>query len=177
MSDQRSSLPREDAPHQSAPSAPADRMARAGAVLAPATLAALAGLHAAWALGWRWPGGDDREWADRVVGHGAEVPPAWATWAVAGLLAGAAAVVGAGATGARGPVRVAAWVVSGALIARGLVSPPINLARGLEHTYDRLDLAIYSPLCLVLGGGIAWLLAREGVRAPDTVEARREASP
>ncbi|MGH2714995.1 MAG: DUF3995 domain-containing protein, partial [Thermoleophilaceae bacterium] len=72
----------------------------------------------------------------------------------------AAATVRAGANGARGPVRKAAWGVSGVLLARGLVSIPIDLARSLEDVYDRLDLAIYSPLCLALGLATAWLLTR-----------------
>lgn len=98
------------------------------------------------------------------MGYGAELPTAGVTWAVAALLAIAAATVRAGATGATGPVRRAAWGVSGVLLARGLISIPVDLARGLQDIYDRLDLAIYSPLCLALGAGIAWLLTRETPR-------------
>ncbi|MCP9489209.1 MAG: SRPBCC family protein [Solirubrobacteraceae bacterium MAG38_C4-C5] len=36
-----------------------DHLARLSAVAVPSTLAGLAALHAAWALGWRWPGGDE----------------------------------------------------------------------------------------------------------------------
>lgn len=137
-----------------------DRLARIGRAMIPATLAALAALHAAWALGWRWPGGSDSELAERVVGAGAELPPAGATWAVAALLLVAATTVRIGAAGVGGPVRAAAWGVSGVFVARGLLFIPIDIARGVDDIYERLDLAVYSPLCLVLGGGTAWLLMR-----------------
>ena len=50
--------------------------------------------------------------------------------------------------------------MTGVLVARGLLYIPIDLANGLDGSYDRLDLAIYSPLCLALGAGTAWLLTR-----------------
>jgi len=133
--------------------------------LVPGTLAAIAALHAGWALGWRWPGGSDRALADHVVGHGAELPPDWLTWVVAGTLLAGAAIVRAAAGGARGRLRLAAWAVGGVLLARGAVFVPIDLARGLDDTFSRLDLAIYSPLCLALGAGTVRLL----MRAPDAV--------
>ncbi|MGH2823592.1 MAG: DUF3995 domain-containing protein, partial [Thermoleophilaceae bacterium] len=116
---------------------PQRRRLRLLGVLVPGTLAGLAALHGAWALGWRWPGSSDQELADYVVGYGAGLPSAGLTWAVAALLLAAAATVRAGANGARGPVRKAAWGVSGVLLARGLVSIPIDLARSLEDVYDR----------------------------------------
>ncbi len=136
--------------------------------LVPGTLAAIAALHAAWALGWRWPGGSDAALADRVVGYGAELPPDWLTGLVAAVLLTAAALVRAGANGARGRVRLAAWAVVGVLVVRGAVYPPIDLAGGLDTTFSRLDLALYSPLCLALGAGAARLL----LRAPAAVMPR-----
>lgn len=136
----------------------APRAARAfiGGVATPAGLAAIAALHAAWALGWRWPGGDDRELAERMIGAGAELPPAWATAVVASALAGAAAVVRAAARSPESPAaRRLATAVAGILLLRGTVSIPIDLARGLTETYERLDITIYSPLCLALGAGAA----------------------
>jgi hypothetical protein len=136
------------------------------ASIVPGTLVAIAAFHAAWALGWRWPGGSDQALADHVVGHGAELPPDWLTWVVAAALLTGAAVVRTGARGARGRLRPAAWAVAGVLLARGAVYVPIDLAGGLDDTYSRLDLAIYSPLCLALGAGTVRLLKR----APDAVK-------
>jgi hypothetical protein len=127
--------------------------------IVPGTLATIAALHAAWALGWRWPGGSDQALADHVVGHGAELPPDGLTWLVAALLLTGAAIVRA-AAGTRTRLRLAAWAVASVLLARGAVYVPIDLAGGLGDVYSRLDLAIYSPLCLALGAGTARLLTR-----------------
>jgi len=147
-----------------------DRLGRAGAVAVPPTLASLAGLHAAWALGWRWPGGGERELAERVLGQserdrlgGARMPPAPLTWSVAVALAAAAAIVRAAGTGPRSrTLRGAAWAVSAVFLARGAVSIPSDLIGGPDDTYQRLDLAIYSPLCLAVGAGTAAAVARTG---------------
>jgi hypothetical protein len=64
------------------------RLVRISDVAVPAALSGLAALHAAWALGWRWPGGSDRAWADRVIGAGAGVPPDAASWSVAACSSG-----------------------------------------------------------------------------------------
>jgi Polyketide cyclase / dehydrase and lipid transport len=40
------------------------RMIRPAGILVPAALGAIAAIHAAWALGWRWPGGTDDALAD-----------------------------------------------------------------------------------------------------------------
>ena len=128
--------------------------------IVPGTLAAIAALHAAWALGWRWPGGSDQALADHVVGYGAELPPDWLTGLVAATLVAGAAIVRAGARGARGRLRLAAWAVGGVLLARGAVYIPIDLAGGLDDIYSRLDLATYSPLCLALAAGTVRLLTR-----------------
>jgi hypothetical protein len=135
----------------------AERVAPASGVAVPAALAALAALHAAWALGWHWPGGDERAFAERVIGHGVtEAPPAAATWAVAVALLAGAGVVRAVATGSESRLlRRATWGVAGVLLARGAVFIPLDLIGGLDEIYDRLDLAIYSPLCLALGAGAA----------------------
>jgi hypothetical protein len=88
----------------------AQRLAQVAGAIVPGTLLALAGLHAAWALGCRWPGGDDRQLAEYVLSRaererlrqltGRELPPAPLTWAVAGGLLTAAAGVRATASGA-----------------------------------------------------------------------------
>ena len=136
--------------------------------IVPGTLAAIAGLHAAWALGWRWPGGSDQALAERVVGHGAELPPDWATWTVAAMLLTGAGVVRAGAGGR---LRLGAWAVAGVLLVRGAVYVPIDLAVGLDDTYSRLDMALYSPLCLALGAATVRLLSRAPGAARPTITA------
>jgi Protein of unknown function (DUF3995) len=148
------------------------RRGRLAALAVPGALLALGAIHAAWALGWRWPGGDDAAFAERVVGNGAELPSALATWAVSAALVAAAAVVHQAANGAGGRVRLAAWGVAAAFTARGLLFIPIDLAGGIEGPYDPLDLAIYSPLSLTIGLGAAWLL-RSG-QAGGAVKAAEE---
>jgi hypothetical protein len=148
------------------------RLFRPAAVLVPAALAAIAGIHAAWALGWRWPGHDDDSLADLVVGAGAELPPDPLTWAVAGLLGVGAAAVAAAGSGRPGRlVQAAAWSVSAVLLLRGAAYVPIDLSGGLETDYSRLDLAIYSPLSLALGLGAA-IVAR-GPRPEHDAEQTR----
>jgi hypothetical protein len=135
-------------------------------VAVPTVLGALAALHAAWALGWRWPGGDDRAFAERVVGHGAtEVPPAAATWAVAvALLAAAGIVAGAAASDDR-RLRLATLGIAAVLAARGALFIPLDLVGGVDDVYERLDLAIYSPLCLALAAGGAAVAIRPAAAA------------
>ena len=141
------------------------RLSRAGGVAVPAALAGIAALHAAWALGWRWPGGSDRAFADRVVGEGAGMPPEPATWAVAGVLLAAAGLVGAAGRGARAvPVRAGALGVAGVLLARGSAGLALDVAGGFGTIYQRLDTAIYSPLCLALGAGTLAALETPGRR-------------
>jgi hypothetical protein len=134
------------------------RRGRLATIAVPGALVALGGIHAAWALGWRWPGGDDAAFAGRVVGNGAELPPAWATWTVAAAMVAAGVVVHRATHGASGRGRTAAWGVAAIFTARGLLFIPIDLAGGVERPYDPLDLAIYSPTALAIGLGTAWLL-------------------
>lgn len=141
--------------------------ATTGRLTAPTVTAALAGLsalHVAWALGWRWPGGDDDAFAERVIGYGAGVPSAGATWLVAGLLAGAAGTVHTAAQPqAPAAARTATWTIAAVLFARGAVSIPIDLVRGFDAPYERLDITIYSPLSLLLAAGAATVArSREG---------------
>ncbi|MDQ3162431.1 MAG: DUF3995 domain-containing protein [Actinomycetota bacterium] len=132
------------------------RIVRPAGIVVPIALGMIAAIHAAWALGWRWPGGTDQALAERVVGAGAELPPEPLIWAVAALLGAAAAVVAAVGAGRRERfLRVATWSVAGVLIARGALSIPIDLIGGLDSIYTQLDLALYSPLCVALGLGAA----------------------
>jgi hypothetical protein len=141
----------------------------AGAAV-PVALLALAGLHAAWALGWRWPGGSDSAFAERVVSSG-ELPPDWATWLVAGLLVAAAGIARATARGAAQPlVRAGTWTLAAVLLTRGATFLAYDVANGFDTVYTRLDAAIYSPLSIALGLGAA-TVAR-GVPAPAPSGAR-----
>lgn len=158
------------------------RMFRPAVIIVPTALAAIAAIHAAWALGWRWPGGTDEALAERVVGAGAELPAEPIVWALAALIGAAATVVAAVGAGRRERfLRAATWTVAGVLIARG-ASIPIDLIGGLDSTYAQLDLAVYSPLCLALGLGAA-IVARgpepgpsEEAAGVERVEPRRAAS-
>lgn len=143
--------------------APVDRLAHLCGIAVPTVLVAIAGIHAAWALGWRWPGGSDRALAERVVSSSSiELPPEPITWAVALALLAAAAIVRTAGTGTPSPaLRGAAWAVSAVFLVRGAIFIPMDLIVGLDDIYERLDLAIYSPLCLAIGAGAA-VVARRG---------------
>ena len=145
--------------------------AAAGAVGAGAAaaggLAAVGALHACWALGGSWPGSDQRELAEIVVGpEGTRFPPPSAVWAVTALLEAAAVILLArvGVAGRWLPgwiVRTGAVTVAAVLLLRGVVGAATSLAAGLPSTYHRLDVALYSPLCVALGLG-ALAAARAG---------------
>lgn len=129
--------------------------ARLCGVLVPLALAAVAGIHATWALGWRWPGGTDERFAERVLDT-PELPPIAAVWAVVLALLVAAGIVRAAVVGVRHRlVRLAVWGVFGALLGRALMGLPDYLLNGVDRVYARLDLAVYSPLCLLLALGTA----------------------
>ncbi len=144
--------------------------ARMAGVAVPAALAGIGAIHAAWALGWRWPGGSDQALAERVVGHGASLPSAALTWAVTGLLVVAAGAVATTAARNRASdhrlARVATWGVAGVLVFRGMVMIPLDLVGGIDTLYDRLDLTIYSPLCLALAAGASAVARGSHVLAP-----------
>ena len=46
------------------------------------------------------------------------------------------------------------------MLARGVVYIPSDVAGGPKGAYQRLDLTLYSPLCLALGAGTA-IVARQ----------------
>ncbi|GAB7191354.1 hypothetical protein NUM3379_20610 [Kineococcus sp. NUM-3379] len=142
------------------------QLARAGAVAVPAVLLALAAVHGGWALGWRWPGTDDRSWADRVIGSRSAPPPPGACWAVAAGLTAAAAAVRAADAGAGGaPVRAAARAVAAAFALRGAAGAVSSLLTRRRGEYERLDLAVYSPLCLAVAAGTTAVAGRAARRA------------
>ena len=136
------------------------------------SLALLTALHATWVFS-SWPLTDRARFAELVVGTRPEkVPSAASTSAVAALLAAAAALVArCGSPDRRPPPRIAVLgsrTVAGVLLARaaagfvvsssGLVDAPV--------TYRRLDLTVYSPLCLLLGAGAGRVAAIAHRTAP-----------
>ncbi len=136
-------------------------VAACAAVLSAVLLAALALLHAYWGTGGLWPARDPVSLARMVVGagrgRGGGPPPAWACFAVAGLLTLAAwTVLAAGLRWPGLPLpglwRAGARAVAGVLAARGLVGYLDTRLRPatLGAPFARLNRRIYSPLCLLL---------------------------
>jgi hypothetical protein len=157
----------------------AERLGRAAGFVVPSVLVAIGALHAAWALGVSWPAGSERELAEHVLSRDERerldgaMPPAALTWLVALGLAGAAGAVRAVARGTRSRwARRSAWGVAGIFLARGLVFPPLDIANGLDDTYDRLDLAVYSPLCLALAIGTGLVLRERHFPSEDGANIR-----
>jgi hypothetical protein len=143
-------------------------IALCSAILAAIVLALLAALHAYWGSGGFWPGRDSESLARIVVGSppGTPAPGPGPCWAVAVVLLGAMAVV-LGAAGLL-PLPVPAGWVRGAtlfgaavLLLRGLLGWGASLARRKTGTpYFRLNILLYSPLCLFLS--LLFFLATEG---------------
>ncbi len=134
-------------------------------------LGAAGALHGIWTFS-PWPLAGRAEIARTVVGVAeADLPTPELTAAVAAALWAAAYVVAARADlvpriPPRGLVRHGAWGVAGVLLLRGtagLISSGLT-STGRPPEYTRWDLALYSPLCLVLGGLTAYVAA--STRAP-----------
>ncbi|CCH30761.1 DUF3995 domain-containing protein [Actinosynnema sp. NPDC047251] len=132
------------------------------ALLTALALVAIGGLHVVWAFS-PWPLRSREEFASRVVGVPTDrLPSRGLTLAVAGLLAVAAYLVAArgGLVGAPGPawltVAGAAGVAAVMLLrgAGGLVSSARQ-----DTEFARLDLRIYSPLCLGLAAATGLVAA------------------
>jgi len=123
-------------------------------------LLAIAALHGYWALGGFWPGRDASSLARTVVGGrpGMAMPGTAATWAVVAALLLAAVTVLAGARQLELPlphglVRWATLLGTGLLLARGLEGFLDARLRPdtLGSPFVRLNVCLYSPLCLALG--------------------------
>jgi uncharacterized protein DUF3995 len=128
----------------------------AGALTAT-SLVAIAGLHAAWALGSSFPFRDRKGLADAVVGR-EEVPSPSACMAVAALLVLAATLV-AGALPIPKRLRtIALRFVTAVLTTRGVAGAlgrTSTLSPGSDSSaFVRLDQRLYSPLCLWLAAGV-----------------------
>lgn len=125
-------------------------------------------MHAYWARGGTWPGKDAACLGEAVVGPGAKLPPPPAVWAVAGLLATSSACVALAPRQRRivGVARTGTGITALALLARGAIGLPTSMAAGMECRYHRLDVTVYSPLCLALGTGALLTLRQGSRRAP-----------
>src|SRR5699024_11207756 len=104
---------------------PFEIAATTASVTVPAALLRLCALHTGWAVASPWPAATRRELAARVFTQAATgkldggMPPAAATWAVAGALAGmAGAVAAAGAGVCSRRLRRATWAIAAVFGAR-----------------------------------------------------------
>jgi hypothetical protein len=131
----------------------------AAAALAAGAFLSIAALHAYWALGGVWPGHDEDSLARTVVGGapGMRFPGRGATWAVVVVLLAAAAIaLGAGGVVAlpapAAAVRGAALLGAAVLLLRGLLGFVDTRLRPatVGSPFARLNVVLYSPLCLVL---------------------------
>lgn len=135
------------------------------AIAEAGALAAIGFLHVVWAFS-SWPLADRAGFADAVVGvPEADLPSRGLTLLVAAALLLAALVVAAqgNAIGRLGPdwlFRLGTWAVAAVLLLRGLggLVTSAVLDSGTE-TFRRLDLLVYSPLCLLLAAGAAAVVA------------------
>lgn len=121
------------------------------ALTGAALIAGGSALHLAWGIGSSWPARDRRELAGLVVGTD-EMPDRGPCFAVAVLLAGAAATVAADSH--RPLARAARACIAGGFAVRGLAGltgrtrvlvPWTPSARFVE-----LDRRIYGPLCFTI---------------------------
>jgi hypothetical protein len=124
-----------------------------------ALIAAIAALHFSWALGSDWPAPKGQPLAVYVT-PGTRRPGAAITVAVALAIAAAAAVVLASRARLMAPWDMMAagayFVVTLVFLGRGLVGYFPALWRRAEGLpFHRLNRAFYSPVCLVIGAGLA----------------------
>lgn len=132
------------------------RLARTAAAGAGGLLGAIGVLHALWAAGSAWPFSDKDRLAEVVWGGSASTfPSPAATLAVVVLLGTAVLLVTgqAGFWGARVPrwvFWIGTWGVAAVLILRALLFG--FAAIGSDAVNRTWELALYTPLCLVIGG-------------------------
>ncbi|MBU0515030.1 MAG: DUF3995 domain-containing protein [Proteobacteria bacterium] len=143
---------------------------KVAAVLACLILCIVAAIHIYWAWGGYWPGNDEASLVAMVMGSGSRKMPAVVTLMVAlALLVGAWLVLAI-----RGYLRppwpgwlftVAVWAMVGVFALRGSVGLFLSKIRPADAgaPFERLNLIIYSPLCLVIAALIVVAAIR---RAP-----------
>ena len=130
--------------------------ARIPAATAAALIAGASGLHALWGTGSAWPARDRRELAELVAGT-EDAPGSGACFAVAALLAGAAAVV---VRAPDGPAeRVGKACVAGVFALRGAAGLTGSTGRLVPWTpsarFVERDRRYYGPLCVSIAALVA----------------------
>ncbi|MFF3326349.1 DUF3995 domain-containing protein [Streptomyces sp. NPDC002889] len=132
-------------------------------------LGAVGALHGIWTFS-PWPLASRAEFARTVVGVAeADLPTPELTAAVAAALGAASYVIAARAdlvpqVRPRRLVRQGVWGVAGVLLLRGSIGLVSSALTSRPTDFTRWDLALYSPLCLALGGLTAYVAA--STRAP-----------
>jgi len=135
------------------------------AVMVFLLLAAIAGLHAAWGFGMRWPAEDERDLVALVVGATgrtrmpslAECLAAAAAIFIPGLVALAAAGLIA-APVSPGLLAAVAALVAAVFAARGFAAYlPAWRRRFAQEPFATLDRSWFGPLCLLLALAFAFL--------------------
>ena len=142
------------------------RLVSVGSAIAFAVLAVL---HGIWAVS-PWPVDSRARYAEVVVGvDERDLPSTAATLGVAGLLALAARLVlmRGGVVPPVGPAwvpRLGVRVLAAALLVRAAAGFVVSGSGWGDspESFRRLDLAVYSPLCLALGVAATFLAARDG---------------
>ncbi|WP_128429465.1 DUF3995 domain-containing protein [Streptomyces cyaneus] len=136
-------------------------------------LGAVGALHGIWTFS-PWPLAGRAEFARTVVGVAeADLPTPELTAAVAAALSAAAYVIAVQADlvpklGPHRLVRQGVWVVAGVLLLRGSMGLVSSALTSRPTDFTRWDLALYSPLCLALGGLAAYVAtSTRSPRRPD----------
>ncbi len=130
-------------------------LARVAAIAAGAVFGAIAALHAVWAAGGAWPFRDRQGMADVVWGDAVSTFPSPAATLAVTVLLGAAAllVLGRGGVWGRWVPRwvfsAGTWTVAAVLFLRTIFYWPASI--GSDAINADWELALFSPLCLVLG--------------------------
>lgn len=136
---------------------------RAVGLAAGIALAATSALHGVWATRNPWPLPTRDRFAEVVMGQGGFPPPAASATVAVGLAAAAASV----ARPRSGPRRLFGLATGVALAARGVMGlATYPVAKRSFPDYARMDLRIYSPLCLALSAATIHALRPE----PDAVK-------
>lgn len=152
---------------------------RPAAAVAAVLVLGIASVHAYWALGGRWPGTDEMSLARRVVGDTTAMPHPAAIALVPVPLAGVAALfldfAGRSRLSRLAPRKRAGlrlfFILTALRALAGATGSTIAVLRGTKVPYFRLDLLFFSPLCALLAGLTAFVVAGEG--GTRRVEKRR----
>lgn len=129
-------------------------LARTAAIIAASAFGAIGVLHAVWAVGGTWPFTDKETLSETVWGGPASNFPSPAATLVVTVLLWTAALLVTGQAGMWGAravpgwmFKVGTWGVATVLLLRALIG---LTSIGSDSTNASWDLALYSPLCLLL---------------------------